>query len=139
MKTKSIVEAILYLAFIIVVAIGTPKVLVYVLGTEYPIASITSGSMWPELKKGDLVLIKYVDQKNLAVGDIIVFQKDSGFTIHRIIELNEHTITTKGDANIIADSPVSYSAIIGRTVDWKNKPVRIPNLGRLTIWAANQK
>ena len=138
-KTKSIVEAILYLTFITVVAVGTPRALVYVLGTEYPIASITSGSMWPELKIGDLILIKYVDKKNLAIGDIIVFQKDGGFTIHRIIELNENTIKTKGDANIISDSPISYNTIIGRTVDWKNKPVRIPYLGRLTIWASNQK
>ncbi|MDF1497767.1 MAG: signal peptidase I [Patescibacteria group bacterium] len=138
-KKKSIIEFIIYLVFVGAVAIGTPKALVYALGTDYPIASITSGSMWPELKKNDLVLIKYAEKKSLAKGDIVVFKNERGFTIHRIVELNEDTITTKGDANNVSDSPVEYEKIIGKTVNWNNKPVRIPYLGRLTIWASNRR
>ena len=144
-KTKSIIETILYIAFIAVLVVGTPKALVYALGTEYPIASITSGSMWPELKKGDLVFIEYVDKNSLAIRDIVVYKNPStsseqtGFTIHRIVELNEDTLKTKGDANNISDIPIGYDKIVGRTVNWKEKPIRIPQLGKLTIWASELK
>ena len=142
-KTKSIIEALIYVVVVAALVVGTPKVLVYTLGTEYPIASITSGSMWPELKKGDLVFIEYADKNNLAVGNIVVYEnfstssrQVSGFTIHRIIELNEETLKTKGDANNIADVPVEYDRVVGKTVNLKDKPFRIPQLGKLTIWAS---
>lgn len=146
MKIKSIIEILAYIIIVAVLVVGTPKALVYALGTEYPIASITSGSMWPELKKGDLVFIKYADKNDLAIGDIVVYKnlsagsrQASGFTIHRIIELNEETLKTKGDANNVADAPVEYDKIIGKTVNWKEKPVRIPWLGKITIWASGLK
>ena len=142
-KTKSIIEALIYVVVVAALVVGTPKVLVYTLGTEYPIASITSGSMWPELKKGDLVFIEYADKNNLAVGNIVVYKnlstssrQVSGFTIHRVIELNEETLKTKGDANNIADVPVEYDRVVGKTVNLKDKPFRIPQLGKLTIWAS---
>lgn len=135
-KTKSIIEIIAYIIIIAILVIGTPKALVYTLGTDYPIASITSGSMWPELKKGDLVFIEYADRDNLAIRDIVVYRNEKGFTIHRIIELNEDTLKTKGDANNVADPPVEYDKIVGKTVNLKDKPLRIPQLGKLTIWAS---
>ena len=142
-KIKPIIEILAYVAIVAILVVGTPKALVYALGTEYPIASITSSSMWPELKKGDLVFIEYVDKNSLAVGDIVVYKnlstdsrQASGFTIHRIVELNEDTLKTKGDANNIADASVEYDKVVGRTVCWKEDPVRIPHLGKLTIWAS---
>ena len=60
-KTKSIVETLIYIIIMAVLAVGTPKALCYVLKTEYPVASITSGSMWPALKKGDIVLMEGVE------------------------------------------------------------------------------
>ncbi len=135
-KIKSIIEILIYVVVVAALVVGTPKVLVYTLGTEYPIASITSGSMWPELKKGDLVFIEYADKNNLAIRDIVVYKNEKGFTIHRIIELNEETLKTKGDANNIADAPVEYNRIVGKTVNLKDKPLRIPQFGKLTIWAS---
>ncbi|MCK4592225.1 signal peptidase I [Candidatus Parcubacteria bacterium] len=135
-KTKSIVEILIYIIVVVGLVVGTPKALTYALGTEYPIASITSGSMWPELKQGDLIFIEYADKDSLAVGDIVVFKNEKGFTIHRIIELNEDTLKTKGDANNVADAPIKYNEIVGRTLNWNSNPVRIPHLGKLTIWAS---
>jgi len=106
-KIKPIIEILVYIVIVAVLAVGTPKALSYTLGTQHPVASITSGSMWPALKKGDLVFIKNVDRSNLKVRDIVVYKNEKGFTIHRIIELNE--------------------------VNWKNKPFRIPQLGKFTI------
>ncbi|MCK4919369.1 MAG: hypothetical protein KAS01_03195, partial [Candidatus Pacebacteria bacterium] len=61
------------------------------------------------------------------------------FTIHRIIELNKSTVKTKGDANNISDFPVKYESIVGKTVNIKDKPFRIPYLGKITSWAFSLK
>ncbi len=134
-KTKSVIEILIYLIIMAALAVGTPKALCYILNTEHPVASITSGSMWPALKKGDIILIKGVDKSELEIGDIIVYENERGFTIHRIVELDEKTLKTKGDANNISDSPVEYEKIVGRTVNLFKKPFRIPKLGNVTIWA----
>lgn len=143
---RALLETTLYVLIIVGIAFGTPKILTYVMGTEYPIASITSGSMWPELKKGDMVMIQSVEKSELKVGDIIVYKNsegiskdNSGFTIHRIIELDKNSLRTKGDANEIPDSRIGYDKIIGRTVNWNNKPIRIPQIGNLSIWISEMK
>jgi len=138
-KTKSIIETLIYIIIMAALAVGTPKALCYVFDTKYPVASITSGSMWPALKKGDIVLMEGVKRSDLKTGDIVVYRNKKGFTIHRIIELNEKTLKTKGDANNISDSPVKYEDVIGKTVNVFEKPFRIPKLGNVTIWAEGLK
>ena len=97
-------------------------------------ASITSGSMWPALKKGDLVFIKGIDSKaDVAVGDIVVYQNSRGFTIHRVFQLNEDTLITKGDANNSVDSPVKYEELVGKAVKIGDRFFRVPMLGNVSI------
>lgn len=125
---------VLYIAILIALIYGTPKGLAYVLKTEYPMASITSGSMWPALKRGDLILIKGIEGKgDIKENDIIVYKNPNGFTIHRVITLNENTVVTKGDANNVANSPIKYEEIIGKPLTIKDKPLRIPFLGNINI------
>jgi len=132
---KDIAGWVIYLAFLAGLVYGIPKGLAYVLKTPYPMAAITSGSMWPALKRGDLVLIKGVSAKNeIKVGDIIVYRNQIGFTIHRVIEMREDTVITKGDANNVADSPVRYEEIVGKALSFGNgKVVKIPSLGSISI------
>lgn len=131
---KSAISWILYIVILIGLVYGTPKALAFFLETDYPMASITSGSMWPALKKGDLVLIKGVDGKEeIKVDDIIVYRNPKGFTIHRVIEINEDTLVTKGDANNVKDSPIKYEEVIGKTLTFNNKPFRIPFLGKIGL------
>lgn len=131
---KSIIGWILYLALLVGLVLGVPKGLAFVLKTDYPMASITSGSMWPELKKGDLILIKGISSKDeISIGDIIVFKNPKGFTIHRVVKLNENTLVTKGDANNVEDTPIKYEEIIGEIVSFGNKPLRIPALGMISV------
>lgn len=132
---KSILSWILYLALLAGLVYGTPTALSYILNSEYPMAAITSGSMWPALKKGDMVFIKGIQSREeIAIGDILVYQNFLGFTIHRVEEINEDTVVTKGDANNVADSPVKYEDIIGKTVTFQGKPIRIPFLGNVSIY-----
>src|SRR4030042_4859664 len=131
---KSIISWVIYLAVLAALVWGTPKALSYILETEYPMASITSGSMWPVLKVGDMVLIKGVESKNdVSIGDIVVYKNPLGFTIHRVIEKNEKTIVTKGNDNNISAAPVPYDEVIGKTVNFNSGPIRIPYLGNISI------
>ncbi len=123
----------MYIIFVVLIIWGTPKVLAKVLDTPYPIASITSSSMWPVLKSGDMVFIRGVKGKSdIKVGDIVVYNNERGFTIHRVIKLGEETFITKGDANNVEDQPVKYQELIGKTVNFKGKPLHLPLLGKLS-------
>jgi len=131
---KSVIGWILYIAILVGLVYGIPKGLAYFLETDYPMASITSGSMWPALKQGDLILIKGVSSKEeIQIGDIIVYRNPKGFTIHRVIKLNENTLITKGDANNVEDAPVKYEEVVGKTVTLNNKPFRIPFIGKIGL------
>ena len=138
-QIRSILGWILYIAILVGLIYGTPKILSKVLDTQYPMAAITSGSMWPTLKKGDLIFIKGVKGKEeIQVGDIVVYQNPKGFTIHRVVRMNGGTLVTKGDANNIEDSPIPYRDLIGKTVKFKDKPFRMPYVGNVSI-LINQK
>ena len=137
---KNLIGWVLYIAILIGLVYGIPRGLVYVLKTEHPMASITSGSMWPELKKGDLILIKGINSKEeINIGDIIVYTNVKGFTIHRVIEMNEDSLVTKGDANNVKDSPIKYEEVIGKTLTINNKPFRIPFLGKIGLFINQSK
>lgn len=67
---------------------------------------VASQSMYPTLKKGDLIIVQH--QKNYKKGDVITFKNPKGTrqsdtVTHRILNIKkerEHTIyKTKGDAN----------------------------------------
>ena len=77
----------------------------------YGMSVVLSGSMESRLSVDDLVIIKATD--NYKVNDIVLFQDGNSLVIHRIIEINGDTVTTKGDANNVADDPINKSQIKG--------------------------
>jgi len=133
--SRKIIGWIIYAAVLVALVMGMPKALSYYLKTGYPMAAITSGSMWPTLKSGDLVLIRGISAAgDIQNGDIVVYQNHRGFTIHRVVAKNNDTFITKGDANNVFDIPVPYAALVGKAVVWRGKPVRMPLLGNLSIF-----
>lgn len=130
---KGIIEWVIYILVFVLIVWGTPKGLSKALDSDYPIASITSSSMWPALKKGDIALIKGVSGKDdIAVSDIVVYTNERGFTIHRVVRKNDKTFITKGDANNTEDKPVEYDKLVGKVFKIKDKIFRIPYLGELS-------
>lgn len=143
-KKKSFVRSLgnflVYVAIVLGIVFGLPKFLSWSLDTPYPMAAITSGSMWPALKEGDLVFIQgFRKKEDVNVGDIIVYRNsvNNTLTIHRVKEMREDTVVTKGDANFSEDAPASYEDIIGKTLYVFDKPLRLPYLGSITVYANN--
>lgn len=136
---KSFLKSVLYIAFLVALAIYTPRIMSDVLNTPFPMAAVTSGSMWPVLKTGDLVFMRGISGNEAQVGQIIVYQNERGFTIHRLIEKKDGKLITKGDANSISDSPISPDEVVGRAVYFGDKPLRIPKVGILAQAINGQK
>ena len=80
----------------------------------YGAAVVLSGSMEPELSKGDLIIVKQTD--SFSMNQVVVYQDGNSLVVHRIIELNDGSVTTKGDANNTLDDPIETSRISGEVV-----------------------
>lgn len=136
---KSVIGWMLYLMLLAALVYGVPKGLSVALKTPYPMAAVTSGSMWPTLKKGDMVLIQGIKSKEeINVGDIIIYKNPVGFTIHRVIKKDNDMVITKGDANNVSDIPINYEAIIGKTVELGSGVFKIPYLGKISMLLRKQ-
>jgi signal peptidase I len=90
-------------------------------GTKF--LSIQSGSMVPTFRKGDLVIVNPVPDKNYKVGDIINFINPNNAkqtVTHRVQRtlpddgMQGKRVITKGDANAAADIAIPTSKIIGK-------------------------
>ena len=76
---------------------------------------VGSGSMEPKIKKNDFIIIH--KQKEYEIGDIVTFyKKDTNeYITHRIIEIEDEKIITKGDANNTTDlNPIATDDILGK-------------------------
>ena len=80
----------------------------------YGAAVVLSGSMEPAMSVGDLIIVS--EDKPYAVDDVVVFQSGGSLVVHRVCDIQGDSITTKGDANNTADSPVDKSAVKGTVV-----------------------
>lgn len=77
---------------------------------KYSISAIASDSMYPELKKGDAIILEKIDKNNtdeIKEGAIVAFEEDGFIITHRILQIDEENgieyITTKGDNNSTKD------------------------------------
>ena len=99
----------------------------------YGMSVVLSGSMEDRLSVDDLVIIKATD--DYTVNDIVLYQDGDSLVIHRIIEIDGDTVTTKGDANNVADKPINKSQIkgvlvydiarLGAVVNFLKQPVSV--------------
>lgn len=117
---------------LLVVALGTATIIVPAVVGGMPL-SILTGSMRPTYPPGTLVVIKPTEVEDIAIGDVITFQLDSGqptLVTHRVIERSvdsasgEVRFTTQGDANNTPD-PEQVQPVQVRGTVW----YAIPYLG----------
>lgn len=86
-------------------------------------AVVLSGSMEPNLSVNDLIVVRKAD--NYTTNDVVVYQSGYELIVHRIVNVEGKTITTKGDANNTTDNPIDVSAIKGKVT------FKIPGIGLL--------
>ena len=69
------------------------------------VQTVLSGSMRPTVSAGDLAITQAVPMGALRVGDVIAFTppNETRQVLHRVESLQNTVITTKGDANSVAD------------------------------------
>ncbi|MGB8543199.1 MAG: signal peptidase I [Candidatus Acidiferrales bacterium] len=83
---------------------------------------VLGGSMTPWIRSGDLVFIKRFDFERVSVGDVILFEREGRFFVHRMIGHAQsifagekvRRLITKGDALDGLDAPVSTEEFLGR-------------------------
>ena len=80
----------------------------------YGAAVVLSGSMEPALSVGDLIIVS--ESKPYAENDIVVFQDGGSLVVHRVVSVDAETVITQGDANNVADDPISKSSVKGTVV-----------------------
>ena len=89
------------------------------------IFQIVTGSMAPEYKVGDVIVVKKEEPSKLKVGDDITYLgnidnwKDLVIT-HRIVNIreenNKYYFVTKGTANVLEDPEISEEAVYGKMI-----------------------
>ena len=78
---------------------------------------VLSDSMYPDIKSGDLIIVKTIDAGDVKEGDVIAFFDPDGtgtsVLTHRVVELTEENgslaFRTKGDANNAEDPSLAPS------------------------------
>lgn len=107
----------------------------------YPSVIIT-GSMEPQIKPGDVILVKKItameDIEKLSINDVIQFQRDGVLISHRIIEIKKDdkglVYKTKGDNNSGADVELVHPQDIKGTIKYN-----VPKVGWLTLLIKSDK
>lgn len=94
---------------------------------------VLTGSMEPYFYPGDIVIIQRVPPEELQVGDVIQFRVEDYDVIHRIVSIEEHEITTKGDNNSVKDSDtVNTGFVRGKYI------YHIPYIGKVPLYLKSQ-
>lgn len=79
--------------------------------------TVLTGSMRPEINPGDVIIVKKINIEDVNSGDIITFNKDEDVITHRVIEIKDKGIITKGDNNNVLDSgQVNSTRLIGKVI-----------------------
>jgi signal peptidase len=130
-ENKKITTSISVLIFIIM----TTYILLNSGILKYFNITIGSNSMYPYIKKGDVVLIEKLRDDEISTlkkGDVLVFKHNNILVIHRIIRIMEvegnKYFYTKGDNNNGEDGyPISNNEVVGEAL------FKVPYIGYFTV------
>ena len=128
---KGIFNLIIVILVVIVLILAYNVIQVNVLKKEYvnifgySFFQVATGSMADTIQTNDIVIVKIT--KDVQEGDIITFNQNGNIITHRIVQINDGKILTKGDANNAVDEEIEYGQVIGNVVYifkdvevWKN-------------------
>ncbi len=72
-------------------------------------------SMFPWILPKESLIISPIKDKDLKVGDIIIFTSNNKLIAHRLLKIDKknNIYVTRGDGNLTSDSPIKHDDIIG--------------------------
>ena len=117
---KIIVNVLTIIIFGVLILIIFAKVNMVLTGKQYfdffgySIFKVTTGSMEPTIKENDIIIVK--EKSNYNINDIITYESDNAYITHRIVQIYNDQIVTKGDANNAIDTAINKNVIIGAVV-----------------------
>ena len=114
-----VLVVIVFLVSLILVASFSKKNYLEVFG--YSFFEVKSYSMYPELEKGDLIVVKKRESSEYEVGMIVTYLRpsDDTTTTHMIVSIDGNKVTTKGineETNKDNDLPFDIECIVGEVV-----------------------
>ena len=120
--TITLIVIILGTSYVVQITIMNKK---YANVLGYSLFEVLTGSMLPTINIGDDVFVKI--SKDINKGDIVVFDnvQNNNFILHRVVQINENEVITKGDNNNTADTAISKEDIIGKVL------IIFPKLGKI--------
>ena len=119
---------LIYIALGILIALAVNEGLKPLLHTDTPVVAVFSESMVPTFDKGDMIIVQ--GGTVIKTGDIVVYDAPvyKYPIIHRVINITEAGVVTKGDNNASPDPWVTpTSKIHGKAI------LRIPYLGWVKV------
>ncbi len=119
-----IIKFIINILTTLIISIGGLFLILYICGIVPYV--VLSGSMEPTIETGSLCFInKKIKIEKVKEKDIIAFKMNDGTLVtHRVVEINESGIITKGDNNNDIDSNiVKKENFVGKNLFW------IPKVG----------
>ena len=101
---------------------------------RYYAITIATGSMIPNIYKGDIVVIdRKTNISQIKEGQVIAYKREDRIIVHRVVNIEKvgetYYFYTKGDANNAKDNYIVYEDMIVGTVNSK-----IPYIGLPTVW-----
>jgi len=78
-------------------------------------------SMLPTFKPGQMLYIR-PEQRAIKPGDVVVFQKENEYIVHRVVSVTPEGISTRGDNNPHGDpwllTPDQVLGVVEKAEDW---------------------
>jgi len=75
---------------------------------------VTSRSMMPLLEPNDFILVETCTQNQIHRGDLITIRRHNDIVTHRLVNIGQNTVLTKGDHSPLPDAPVKSKDVLGR-------------------------
>lgn len=104
---------------------------------------IDGHSMAPTLNRGDAAAVSPATIPDLDIGEVVTFTQNGGLVTHRVHAAEPDAVTTKGDANPLADrSPVTDENLVGQVryvvplAAWPWAVWQRGEFGWLALWLA---
>jgi signal peptidase I len=98
---------------------------------------VLNGDMFPWIRSGDQVFVRRWDFAMLRPGDVILFERNEDFFVHRVVRRiagdASVTLITKGDALDATDAPVTAAEFLGRAtrIHRGKRHIDIESLGQI--------